>query len=329
MQNGRFNFEKLKDFFKKIKWKNIISVFLIAVIVVSSAGLLSSMFDSGSGGSSSGSSTSVQPKPEQVGAVELTIVQKDLSSVGTINLNSGNYGCRSVMVGGKTLPLSTSVTAKGSLVQTFTVMPGTLIYFELLSVNGGGICGIYDGNSATDTSAGTTILQGQNIYGEFRMPSNDVKIVLMYDTNEISGQSWWDASVSGENIIFHSNGVYDVNDQNTWFFKFAISDGAALGNVDCKSFYFLSSAGSINYGFSMDFKNISNSLVMLNINEWYRLRFEYCLSEQILNVYIDGQFITSTSLDLTDVNDVTFEIEHRGKVEDGTILLDNVSYYLK
>jgi hypothetical protein len=85
-------------------------------------------------------------------------------------------------------------------------MPGTLIYLELSSVKGSGICGIYDGNSATDTSAGATVIQGQQIYGEFRMPSNDVKIVLMYDTNELAGQSWWDASVSGENITFHSTG---------------------------------------------------------------------------------------------------------------------------
>lgn len=211
MQNRRFSFNKIKDIFKKIKWKNVISVLLVVVIAVSTAGLLNSLFDSGSSGSSGGSSTrpstSEQNKPEQVSPVKLTIIQEDQSSAGTINISSGNnYNFRSVKTGNEFLPLSTSVAARGRIVQTFTVMPGTLIYFELLSVKGSGICGIYDGNFATDTSAGTTILQGQNIYGEFKMPSNDVQILLMYDTNEISGQSWWDASVSGENVIFHAKG---------------------------------------------------------------------------------------------------------------------------
>lgn len=57
MQNKRLNFDKIKNSFKNIKAEGVISTILVIALVVTSLGLLSSIFGSSSGGSSGGSSS--------------------------------------------------------------------------------------------------------------------------------------------------------------------------------------------------------------------------------------------------------------------------------
>ena len=125
------------------------------------------------------------------------------------------------------------------------------------------------------------------------------------------------------------NGVVNVNNQETWFAKFAISDGTGYNNSDYVSVYVMyESYGAPEYGFSTNFKSLDESFIMLYVGEWYHLKLEYNVDDGVLYFYINDTCLL-IECDLTNIAEPVFEIENRGKVIDSTFLLDNVSCYSK
>ena len=125
------------------------------------------------------------------------------------------------------------------------------------------------------------------------------------------------------------NGLVDVNNQKTWFVKFAISDGTGGNNSDIVKVYVMyESFGAPEYGLSTDFESFDESFIMLYVGEWYHLKLEYNVDDRVLYFYINDTCLL-IECDLTNIAEPVFEIENRGKVIDSTFLLDNVSCYSK
>jgi hypothetical protein len=125
------------------------------------------------------------------------------------------------------------------------------------------------------------------------------------------------------------NGLVDVDNQKTWFAKFAISDGTGYNNSDIVNVYVMyESFGAPEYGFSTNFKSLDESFITLYVGEWYHLKLEYNVDDGVLYFYINDTCLL-IECDLTNIAEPVFEIENRGKVIDSTFLLDNVSCYSK
>lgn len=113
MQNKRINFEKLKNGFKNIKGKKVISSILVVALAVSSLGLIGSVFGSSSGGGSSGGSSSGGSsisKPSQTTPIIPTQPTEKYTIVYNANGGEGEMVNQTVALSGNTTA-NTTLTA--------------------------------------------------------------------------------------------------------------------------------------------------------------------------------------------------------------------------